>query len=391
MDFKLIEVNNKNTLREFLLFPVKHYKNDKGYIRPLDQDIENVFDPSKNKLFRQGECIRWILTNDKGQTVGRVAAFVDHKSATKNEQPTGGMGFFECIENKEAALILFDKCREWLKSKGMEAMDGPINFGERDRWWGCLIEGFIPSNYCNNYNFPYYKNLFESYGFKDYFRQITYHSPITLEHMNPAIMEKAKRLSSNPDYFFKHIEKNSSGNYVNDFCTVYNKAWSKFPGVKPLAEGHVKAMFKSMKPVMDEKLIWFGYYKSEPIACFIMIPELNEVIKHLNGKFNLMAKLKFLYLLKMKKICYKSFGFVFGIVPEHQRKGVEGALIMAYANMATRPGFPYSEIEMNWIGDFNPAMMHLLEEIGARPSKIHVTYRYLFDRDKEFKRCSKVS
>lgn len=390
MNYRLVEVNNKNTRKEFLLLPVRLYKTDKNYIRPLDKDIEKVFDPRQNKLFRQGECIRWILLNEKKLTVGRVTAFIDYKSASKNDQPTGGMGFFECINDKDAAFILFDKCREWLTNKGMEAMDGPVNFGERDRWWGCLIEGFTQPNYCNNYNLPYYRDLFEEYGFKDYFRQITYHSPISDERMNPLIKEKALRLSDNTDYLFKHIEKGNSIKYANDFCIIYNKAWAKFPGVKPLSESHVKAMFKSMKPVMDEKLIWFGYYKNEPIACFIMIPEINEIIKHLNGNFNLIGKLKFLYYM-WRKVCYKSFGFVFGIVPEQQRKGVEGALIMAYAKIALAPDFHYSEIEMNWIGDFNPAMMHLLEEIGARPKKIHITYRYLFERNKEFKRCTKVS
>ncbi len=142
MNYQIIEVTDKNTRCEFLLLPVKLYKNDKSYIRPLDQDIEKVFDPDKNKLFRQGECIRWILIDNNRNTIGRVAAFIDHKSALKNEQPTGGMGFFDCVDNKEAAFLLFNKCREWLNSKGMEAMDGPVNFGERDRWWGCLVEGF---------------------------------------------------------------------------------------------------------------------------------------------------------------------------------------------------------------------------------------------------------
>lgn len=390
MNYKIIEVTEKSTQKEFILFPVRLYKQDPSYIRPLDKDIEKVFDPAQNKLFRQGECIRWILKNEKEETVGRVAAFVDHKSASKNDQPTGGMGFFDCINDKEAAFILFDACREWLKGKGMAAMDGPINFGERDRWWGCLIEGFGRPNYCNNYNFPYYSELFEAYGFQDYFRQFTYHTPIDDSRMNPVIKEKAKRLASNPDYTFKHIEKGNNDKYAIDFMTIYNKGWAKFPGVKPLAEAHVKAMFKALKPIMDEKLLWFGYYKDEPIACFIMIPEINEIVRRLNGNFNLIGKLKFLYF-KWRKVCFKSFGFVFGIVPEQQKKGVEGALIVAYAAVACRPDFPYRELELNWIGDFNPAMMHLVEEIGCTPAKIHVTYRYLFDRTKEFKRCTKVS
>lgn len=390
MQYQVIEVNDKKTAREFLLFPVKLYKNEKYFIRPLDTDIEKVFDPKQNKLFRQGECQRWILKDDKGEVVGRVAAFVDRKSAAKNDQPTGGMGFFDCINDKTAAFALFDTCKKWLEIRGMEAMDGPVNFGERDRWWGCLIEGFTYPNYCNNFNFPYYRELFEAYGFQDYFKQFTYHSPIDDSNMSPVIREKARRLSSNPDYHFKHIEKGNNDKYALDFMVIYNKAWAKFPGVKPLAEGHVKAMFKSLKPVMDEKLLWFGYYKDEPIACFIMIPEINEIVRRLNGRFDLIGKLKFLYY-KWRKVCFKSFGFVFGVVPEQQRKGVEGALITAYANVACKPGFPYSELELNWIGDFNPAMMHLVEEIGCKPAKIHVTYRYLFDRTAEFKRCTKVS
>jgi hypothetical protein len=390
MAYKLVEVNNKKLAREFLQFQVDLYKNDPNYIRPLDEDVENVFNPKFNKLFRHGECIRWILIDEKGDIVGRVAAFVDQKNAIKNEQPTGGMGFFDCINNKEAAFILFDACKNWLAERGMEAMDGPINFGERDRWWGCLIEGFTPPNYCNNYNYPYYKDLFEAYGFQDYFRQITYHSLINDSKMNPVIKEKALRILNNPKYHFEYLQKGKDHKYASDFLTIYNKAWAKFPGVKALNAAQVNIMFKSLKPIMDEKLIWFGYCDGEPIACFLMIPEINEIVKRLNGNFNLLGKLRFMYY-KWRGVCKKSFGFVFGVVPEHQRKGVEGALIMAYTKEVFKPDFKYNELELNWIGDFNPAMMHLVEEIGCEVGKIHVTYRYLFDRTKEFKRCDKVS
>src|SRR5436190_20183286 len=140
---KLAEVTNQQEALDFLRLPVRLYANESRWIRPLDVDIENVFDPEKNKTFRQGECIRWILVNDAGETIGRVAAFVNKKTVTKgNDQPTGGMGFFECINDQSAPFMLFDACKNWLASKGMEAMDGPVNFGSRDRWGGLLIEGF---------------------------------------------------------------------------------------------------------------------------------------------------------------------------------------------------------------------------------------------------------
>ena len=126
---EIIEVQEKKTAKEFLRFPIKLYKDEPNWIRPLDKDVEGVFDPEKNKTFRNGECIRWILTNDQGETIGRIAAFVNKKTVNKdNDQPTGGVGFFECINDQEAANLLFDTAKKWLEEKGMEAMDGPINF-----------------------------------------------------------------------------------------------------------------------------------------------------------------------------------------------------------------------------------------------------------------------
>src|SRR5689334_20280529 len=114
---KIIEVTTPQHAREFLLLPVKLYKNEPAWIRPLDKDIESVFDPEKNKTFRHGTSIRWILQNNTGETIGRVAAFVNEKTVHKgNDQPTGGMGFFECINDRDTAFLLFDQCKTWLQN-----------------------------------------------------------------------------------------------------------------------------------------------------------------------------------------------------------------------------------------------------------------------------------
>ncbi len=83
------------------------------------------------------------------------------------------------------------------------------------------------------------------------------------------------------------------------------------------------------------------------------------------------------------------YGLVFGIIPEHQKKGVEIAMIVSAANSLLK-NKAYDDIQMNWIGDFNPRMMHVAEQIGARVYKTHHTYRYLFDRTLEFKRHPEI-
>lgn len=389
--FHLVEVRTKREIREFHELPSRINSGDPSWIKPLFKDVESVFIPIVNTLFRYGDAIRWLLTDEGGKTVGRVSAFYSRKIANAQKIPVGGMGFFECINDHDAAALLFDACRNWLADKDMKVMEGPVNFGERDRWWGLLTEGFIPPNYCIPYNPPYYKDLFEHYGFRNYFEQYTYHIPVTAERMNDVIKVKAERIFANPDYTFRYMRRNEMKEVARNFMIVYNKGWARFPGVKTISERHARLLLKSLKPVLDEKLLWFGFYKEEPVCFFLMLPEVNQIVRHLNGRLNTIGKIKFLWHKHLSGELTKAFGLIFGIVPEHQRKGVEGALIMSFAKLALTKSFPYKELEFNWIGDFNPSMMHLLEQIGAKIIKTHITYRYQFDREAPFERAPLVN
>ncbi|MCD6202058.1 MAG: hypothetical protein J7K46_09660 [Bacteroidales bacterium] len=389
--YRILEVNDKKTIKEFLHLPLRIYKNDKNWIRPLDRDIEDVFNPGKNKEYRHGEAVRWILLDKNNKTAGRVAAFTSKALAKQYKYPVGGMGFFECIEDREAAFMLFDQCKNWLENKGVKAMDGPINFGKRDRWWGLLAEGFFEPVYCIPYNPPYYKDFFKAYGFRNFFNQYTYYSKVECRGLKPQLKQRGQRLLANPRYSFDYVPKNRFRELPEMLRTVFNKAWAGFPGVNPFSKAHATALYKSMKPILDEKLLWFGYYNGKPISFFLMIPEINQVIKHLNGKLNFVNKLRFLYYKDIRKVITRAVGILFGVVPEHQGKGVEAAMILSFANLACSGYFRYKQLEMNWIGDFNPTMMKVLEQIGATIRKTHITYRYIFDPEIKFERAAPVN
>ena len=387
--FELIQVTRKDHINDFLNFPQTLYKNESNWIRPLDEDIEKVFDPKKNKLFKRGDAIRWILVDSNKNIAGRIAAFYDNKTAVKNYQPTGGCGFFDCINNTVASAILFDAAKNWLESKGMEAMDGPINFGSREHFWGCLSEGYYEPIYKMPYNHPYYNELFESYGFQNFFNQFTFHLPLDVTSFEPIIREKADKIRKDPNVTFEFHNKNNAHRLADNFMKVFNAAWAKFPGVKPITEAQSKALFNSMKQIIDPKLIIFAYHNNEPIAFFIMIPDLYQIMRKFNGKFNLLNKLRLLYLLKVKKVCTRAVGLIFGVVPEFQGRGVAEGMIVYFEDVVSK-GVNYTDLEMNWIGDFNPKMIKLVEQIGGKVKKVHITYRYLFDRKKEFKRAEIV-
>ncbi|MGZ8538132.1 MAG: hypothetical protein ACXWV9_07700, partial [Flavisolibacter sp.] len=148
---QIIEVKDPRSAKEFIKVNVLINEANANYIRPLDKDINDVFDPKKNKAFRFGKVTRWILKNDTGELIGRIAAFTNKKYRNKGDDiKVGGIGFFDCINDQQAADLLFDAAKHWLLQEGTEAMDGPINFGERDRWWGLEVHGFQPPLYCMN-------------------------------------------------------------------------------------------------------------------------------------------------------------------------------------------------------------------------------------------------
>ena len=169
----IVETKTSGQVQAFIDLPRKLYKHDASWICTLDSDIRSVFDPRKNTFFHHGICNRWIALDENGEAVGRIAAFINYQKTEGYDDPTGGIGFFDCINNEEIARQLFEVAKEWLQANGMKAMDGPVNFGENDTFWGLLVEGFQSPSYGMNYNPPYYIDFFESFGFHKLYDQFT--------------------------------------------------------------------------------------------------------------------------------------------------------------------------------------------------------------------------
>ena len=370
----ITEVKDKKTRNAFLDVARLIYKNDPNWVCPLDNDVEAVFDPQKNNFHKHGKCTRWILTNEKGELIGRVAAFINDKKAWNYEQPTGGMGFFECIDDEKAAFLLFDTAKEWLKANNMKAMDGPINFGENDTFWGLLIEGFIPPSYGMNYNPPYYRKFFEDYGFKIIYEQIT--NSMDAHRPFPERFTKiAEWVSRKPGYEIIHLEAAKIEKFAADFMEIYNDAWQNFENFVPITRETVMESFRQMKPLMDENLIWFAYVNGEPASFIVILPDANQMIKPLNGKLDLMGKIKFAY--RRWKGVNRMRAVVMGTKKKFQNHGLESALFIKLKNYVL-PLNRYDELELSWVGDFNDKMLALHEAMGATFSKKHATLRYIF-------------
>ena len=380
----IFEVNNRRLNKEFFNFPRRLYKNDPFWVCPLDRDIRAQFNPSKNKFFEGGDAKRWIIKDDKNKTIGRIAAFYNHEKAAAEKILTGGIGFFECIDDVQAAHKLFDVASDWLKSKGMKAMDGPINFGENDTNWGLLVEGFMHQGIGMPYHLPYYKNLFESYGFQVFFKQFSYHLDLK-EKFPERFWKIAEWVGKKPDYSFRHFEWGKEKKIIKDTAYIYNHTWSEVKeDFTPIKEEVLELSLKKAKAIIDPELIWFAYYKDEPIAFFIMFPDANQILKKFNGKMHLFNGLRFLYLKRKKKI-NRIRAQAAGVLPRFQNLGIESGIFW-HMNEKMKHKPWYRELELSWVGDFNPKMISLYEAVGGKRVKTHITYRYMLDKSIAFER-----
>ena len=157
---------------------------------------------------------------------------------------------------------------------------------------------------------------------------------------------------------------------------IYNDAWQFHENFTPTDPQAIRMMLSEMKSLPVPELVWFAYHGDEPIAFELMLPDINQLFRYFNGKINLWGKLK-VALKGKKRIFTRTRIVIMGIKPKYQKSGIESALFW-YMNSVMQKNPQYTEVELSWVGDFNPKMRMLHEAVGGKFSKRHITYRKYF-------------
>jgi len=199
------------------------------------------------------------------------------------------------------------------------------------------------------------------------------------------MMKIAAWIAKRPGYSFKHFEVARKEKYVNDIVEIYNSTWSVFKeDFTPLNTDFLYESLDRAKVILDEELIWFAYFNDRPIAFFVLFPDLNQILKHLNGRLHLWNILRFLYYKASHKMT-RMRAIVGGVHPSYQNSGVESAIFLhLYEVFKKKPWF--KELELSWVGDYNPKMIAIYEALGAKKAKTHITYRFMIKPDLPFVR-----
>lgn len=366
---EIVAVEGGSELKDFIELPWRIYADYPNWVPPLKKEVRRMLDPRRHPFWEFSERILFLARRGS-ETVGRIAGIIDRNYNQLHNEKMGVWGFFECADDPEAAASLFSSVEKWARRKGMTFLRGPLS-PSMNYESGLLIEGFdYPPAVGMTYNPPYYLRLIESCGLakeKDLLAFLLDGSDYQL----PDWMERlAERTAQKKGVRIRHVDPKNRDAEFDLIREIYNDSWSGNWGFVPLTTNEMRDIQKSVKPFADPGLVFFMYYNDEPAAVCVIFPDVNPLLKCLNGRISPSGLLKaFICWRKIKGLRL----LMFGIKEKYRQLGLP-MLAFHHIYEIARIQKKYQNLEMGWTLEDNESINALIEEAGARR---HKKYRIL--------------
>jgi hypothetical protein len=367
---EIIAAEGGSELKDFIDLPWRIYAGYPRWVPPLKKEVRRMLDPRKHPFWEFSERVLFLARRGS-ETVGRIAGIVDRNYNQCHSEKMGVWGFFECADDQEAARVLFSSVETWALQKGMTFLRGPLN-PSMNYESGLLIEGFdYPPAVGMTYNPPYYLRLIESCGHtkeKDLLAFLLdggeYRLPDWIERL-------AERTAQKKGVRIRHVDPKKMDAEFDLIRDIYNDSWSGNWGFVPLTTNEMRDIQKSVKPFADPGLVFFMYYNNEPAAVCVIFPDVNPLLKCLNGRISPLGLLK--ALIRRRKIRGLRL-LMLGIKEKYRQLGLP-MLAFHHIYKIAREQMKYQNLEMGWTLEDNESINSLIEEVGAKRYKKYRIFR----------------
>ncbi|MEM8772231.1 MAG: hypothetical protein AAGD92_11325 [Pseudomonadota bacterium] len=370
--FAIRPVETARDRKDFIRAPYAVYADDPNYVAPLEFELSARIDQTKNPSLKISQHRLWVAYRE-GVPVGRISAIINTAHLDRHKDGAGHFGFIEAPDDPALFEALMQTAADWLKDRGAQKIVGPFSFSVNEEC-GLLVDGFdTPPYVMMPHGKPYYKDQLERLGFS---KTIDMHA---LEWLPVRDFIPAKRLRFVEKALGRgnvEIRNLKAGDLLGDIRTIidiYNDAWSENFGFIPFGEDHARHMANELKPIIQEHNVVLCYYKGEPAAFGLVLPNVNRAIRDFNGRLLPFNWAKFLWRLKIKGIDQSRMPLM-GVRKALQGKPVGAAFAYKIIDMVNGGNIDHgvTHSELSWILENNEAMLNMLLEMGAR---IYKTYR----------------
>jgi hypothetical protein len=367
MAVEIQQVASKRDLGDFIDLPWEIYRDYPHWVPPLKSEVEKMLTPGKYPFWNHAARELFLARKD-GKVAGRIAAIRDDHHDRVHGEKAGFFGFFETVDDIDVAAALFDAAKSWCRVKGCQFLRGPASPSANDEY-GFLLEGFDKDPaVLMPYNPEYYLRLSEQYGFakvKDLYALLK----IIRTGIPPRIEKIMQRARKNSPFKLRSIERKHFERDIGIIKAVYNGAWEKNWGFVPMTNEEMDMTAESMKPFYDPDLIVIAELDGKPAGITLTLPNINEVLKRLNGRMNLPGIIRFLWYRRKIKGCRTLVG---GCLPEHRKTGLIAEL---FYESALRAHDRYEWCELGWNLEDNDLINSFDTEIGGRIYKKYRLYQ----------------
>ncbi len=365
------KVEGRKALQQFIDFPHDLYAGDPNYVPELFMAQEALLNRQKSPFFHHSTAEYFLARSPEGKVVGRIAAIRNNNYLEFTGDQAGFFGFFDVVEDYEVARTLLDTAADWLRAEGLERVIGPTNLSTNETC-GVLIENFEePPFVLTTYNYPYYGEFLERYGFVKHTDLLSY--DLYTDKLDPKLEAVAAQLEARlarRGITIRTLNMKDFDREVEKFLPVYNAAWDQNLGFVPMTEAELRQMGKDLKMALDPEFVFFAEKDGKTIGVALSVPNLNEVfIKIPRGRLFPTGVFKFLFGRKSIKAVRI---VALGILPEYRRTGLDVCFYVRTYQTAMRKGIPRGEA--SWILENNDMMNRALLQINGKVFRKHRIY-----------------
>lgn len=364
-------VRTKRDLMQFIKFPFRLYRDDPYWVPPLIFERKAFFNPKKNPFYRHAE-VELFLAERGGEVVGTISAHINYTHNEFHNERVGFFGFFEVVEDYEVARALLDTACAWVAQRGMKAIRGPMNFSTNEEC-GLLVEGFdSPPVVFMTYNPRYYQEFLERYSMVKAMDLWAYKMDIEsvgrdMSGLPPKLKRAVDMALARGGFTVRNANIKDFENELARLKAIYNAAWQRNWGFVPMSEEEIDHLARGIKPWIDPDLIFVAEVDGKPVGVSVTLPDMNQVLLHLNGRLFPFGWLKFLWYRRKVRICRV---FAMGVVEGYRGLGIDAVLYYLTGKAAIPKG--YTMAEMSWILENNTMMNRAIRFLGG---KVYKTYR----------------
>ena len=367
----VIPVTDRRGLRDFIALPRRIYAGDTTWIAPLDFEVRQRITPH-NPFFYHARVMLWVAYRD-GLPVGRISAQVDDLYLQRYPDRTGYFGMLEADDDPKIFQALFQAAEGWLRQQGMTAVRGPFNLSINEEV-GLLVEGFAtPPFIMMGHHRPYYGGMVEGQGYARAVDTFTYN--IRPDFDSPRVMQRLVEKVAG-GVTVRCIRRRQLAEDFEIMRDIFNDAWVDNWGFVPFTREEFADMAKTLALLLDDDNVQIAELDGRPVAFIVLLPNVNEAARDLNGRLLPFGWAKLLWRLKVRRP-HTARVPLMGVRREFQRTRLGPALAFLVIDAVRKPlaARGVNDVEMGWILEGNDGMRNIIETIGGRMLKRYRVYQ----------------